>query len=293
MAGVLKPFGSLVNPNRLRVPLGRLSIDWQNPLTNGLVCCYVPGVMSGVNIAGLGANLILSGTPAFKANIDGPGVDTITAPGYLSVLAPATLKVPPVGASLFWRGLIYGTVSPWATAISVDYDTSQSSPYNVYSFMFQTSTAVLRMYMNGSGSQNLVDSYTMTANLITNIGGTFYNATTASQMYANGVAVSAGSINGGTPTTSATTTISIGKDLVNAVPQASNTNTAIACIWTRPLSAAEQLQMSLDPYGFLLPAEYELPILNVTTVAFTWLSMDSAVETRALASRKVTDLVGY
>ena len=70
--------------------MAKFRIDWGNPLTSGLIACYVPGITRGQNIAGTTGDLgPITAANNFDATVEGPSFKTATAADGLKATSTA------------------------------------------------------------------------------------------------------------------------------------------------------------------------------------------------------------
>jgi hypothetical protein len=273
VASILKPF-QVLNPRR-SVPQGKLAIDWSHPLVQGLIGCWVPGSMGPIDLTGAVPDLIWEinvgsgGQPSLKSTPEGPGLDATKNSGFGNAdfhgLAPSTFKTWS-NLSVYWRGMIGPSAdnpSAGTTLLGVAYDNAAGSPFTVFSLNINTSN-VIGMDWNTASTINTVTGITPNFNAINSVGGTLPIGGTCN-FYWNGVFRSSAAFGASPPQTSVTSTIGIGAYYPNK--NQSNSITTICCAWNRILSAIEMALVDADPYGFLIPAEYELPALPAPSVA--------------------------
>ena len=111
MAALLKPFQRL-SPKC--VPNGLLKIDWSHPLATGLIGCWVPGVMFGIDLTGNTPDLVgvpngAGQLPGTTTCVEGPALQSLSGTLDFGLNGPVTVGGPlTTWTSLtgFWRGLI-------------------------------------------------------------------------------------------------------------------------------------------------------------------------------------------
>jgi hypothetical protein len=225
-------------------------IDWSNPLSFGLVGCYVPGVTGGFNLAGLGGNLALGTGSTSKQTALGASVDTASANSQMQAVAPAAFTNWTFGASLYWLGNKYGAATGNSDFVGIEYNTAGTSPFWFIGLVHTTNEA--RCVWNASGSYNDTSSAgTFNAPVgINSLLGTFQPSGNV-VLYAGGIAkltktmASAPQIGAGAP-------ITIGGYATAGATSWNNCSDNLVYIWNRPLSAAEALILDQDRFGLLI-----------------------------------------
>jgi hypothetical protein len=270
VASILKPF-QVLNP-RCSVPIGRLAIDWSHPLANGLLACYVPGAMGGINIANPGNGDIARDTAAAPFNgvgVEGAGLTTTVANSGMFAFAPVSFKG--LGAySLYYRAFVLGNSSASCSLLGMSYDNAGGSPYVLVEIGAAgggTTAAPLSLGWNVAGTlvSDLAIIPAFTANTIASVGATFTNNGNVVG-YSGGVNRGAAAWGSGLPASALTSQIEF-NTYGGAATRFSNTTAFIGCIWSRALSDSEMAQLDADPYGFLIPAEAELPVVFSPSIA--------------------------
>ena len=112
--------------------MAKFQIDWGNPLTNGLIACYVPGITRGQNIAGTTGDLgPITVANNFDATVEGPSFKTATAADGLKATAPPAF----LGNtnSFYWRGFIDNTggLNDSTDLFGIGYNDPETAPYVV------------------------------------------------------------------------------------------------------------------------------------------------------------------
>lgn len=254
----------LRRPHPRLLPAPGIKVDTSHPLANGLIGCWAPGISGGVNLAGGGADL----TPTLTTNDiieDGPALAVTTSTSQLSALALAPFIGWTTGFSLFWRGKTTAS-NPvdFTTLIGVSYSVPGGTPFSVASLHRRQTSTNIRAQTNSAGS--VVD----TADISVALGSTFsaggsFTVGGNAVLYINGVSRATAAI-ASAPNSTASSRVGFGNTVFSS-PFNSFTLPNVGYIWNRALSAAEQAQLDAEPYGFLIPAEGEIPAL-FTAAAF-------------------------
>lgn len=249
----------LRRPQPRQLPAAGVKIDTAHPLANGLIGCYVPGISGGVNLVGIGADL----TPTLATNDitqDGPALALTTSTSHLSALALAPFIGWTTGFSLFWRGRTDPASNPfdYATLIGVSYSDPSGSPFSVATLHRRSLSTNIRAQTNSAGT--VVD----TADWSIALGSTFsagasFTVGGNAVLYGNGLSQGSAAM-ASAPNSTATSTIGFGVGVFGS-PYNSFSLPNVGYIWNRALSADEHALLDADPYGFLIPAEGEWPVM--------------------------------
>jgi hypothetical protein len=274
MASILKPFGNHLNPSR--VPLGPVTVDWTNPLSQRLIGCWLPGISYGRNLGSVPMLDLTPGSAVTTANTpDGPGLKVTAANQQLQgncswTNSPYNQWSQSTNInqfSLFCRMYTLGNSSNNLLAVGVTTDTAGSSPFHVASIATVSATTKIQLAWNSSGLHTSSVQYDPGANVMTSLGGSFTVGGNAI-LYGEGLQKSSDSFGATTPSSSDSTVnignyVSLQSDFINSI-------VTIACMWNRALTADEQVSMALSPYQFLIPAEYEMPAVFVAATTVNW-----------------------
>lgn len=287
MASYLKPFSGILYPGNYQIPTGQLEIDWGNSLSNGLVGCWVPGVAGTIDISGNVSPMTLQSTKILQGTPEGVGLKSNTnTPGSgMTALAPPVYK----GWSaftLYWRGMLVGTPVGSSNFIGICYDNAGNSPFQLLSLSANPGVTNFLWFYEITGSSfsdasfiSALPALNKMASAAIAIDGTGLSA------YQNGIFDSASSAEAPVATGTATTLIQINGDFATGSRDpAAILNIAMA--WNRKLSAAEIQAIDLAPYGLLIPAEYDLPLMKIGAVTTVFRRTLSPIGTR-IASRQV------
>jgi hypothetical protein len=264
MAAKFYPRGRRANQAQLPPGSREFNIDGTNPLSNGLVCCYVPGLAGGINLTGQGFNLTLARASAGVTQ-EGPALVTAQGTAVGSSFSPGIPTGHPLVTSqqitLYWRGLLTTAVNPSAL-FGVNYDYTDLAPFHVYTISCSNTANKMRIGTNtGGGTPTVIDGPDSTSS-ITN--GTFISvaatfngtATGSAQFYYNGLADGASqALTAQWANLANTSLVCLSGESGGAGGTAQGTSCNIACIWTRLLSATELLALHRNPYQFLLGDE--------------------------------------
>lgn len=256
MAGVIRGFANgLVGPTQ--VPQGFLRIDWSHPLSNGLMFYYLPGV-TPLDIANKDPGILaLSGASFIGSSPEGPSVDcTINNSGdgiLTSTVVPGAASA--TAMSVYARGYKVGAPpnnSSFIAGITFSVNPN-NSPFVMVGLQYNLSTIAIRVSYNQAGSlvflgfNNLLSGSSQQFSL----GGSVVNGGNVKSYYNGALDNSAAA---GVFTPSSGGAIIGGND---------NMQHTVFCGWNRELTADEMMRIHLDPYGMLVPAEYDLPALRL------------------------------
>lgn len=274
MGSILTPFGNLLTPGKLQVPTGQLAIDWTHPLANGLSYFRI-----------LGANIA---PPVYTRASDGGMLPQASAVIGMAALGPALT----VGAyypstntsSLFSMpqntgtvsflvqasfsptdGVYHGLFACGKSSVVGDVDIVKFSDNNWYSGWQQP--ADNRVVTAASGTFSAGDVFMVTSSW----NGTGNASTQTGKFYTKGILRNSNSKTQNTADTSSQDFL-IGDDINrggNLWCRANGTAIYSVAIWDRQLSDQEVQQYSLEPWSFMIPAEYEMPIMKTPAAGFT------------------------
>jgi hypothetical protein len=268
MPSILNPFSNLVAPGNYQMPVGTdLGIDFTNALSNGLIGCWIPGAMGGVDLTGASPTLKVNPNASFSGTPDGPSLLSTNASGQDSMQATATAPYKYTaasgGLSIYWRGLISAQIVSGANSniCGIAYDNAGGSPYLVAAISPQLGSQYPGMsclWNTGSITFFNIGGIVNNFNAMYSFGATFAGTGGNVVFYNNGVSAGSNAFAGSDPSTSATSQIIIGGDAY-ASSRTSNCLTNLCCFWNRALSAGEMMAMHLNPYAFVVSDEYDLP----------------------------------
>lgn len=259
MAGLLRPFRNLLNPPKYMVPMGAIGIDVSHPLANGLIGCWVPGSSQGRNLAGMSADLVPSSS--LDMTSDGPGLLSAgTSQDYKAVM-PAVFTNWTVGFSLFWRGVRLGNAIGAANGnfCGIFDGDGTGGAFQVAGIAFGNVGTLQVVTQGNSGGVFFQGNIkTCPTGMVTfmatfTIGG---NAV----LYQDGVSIDSVAFGASAPTNTGNNQFDIG-GYPGIAARSLNGCTNIAMAWNRPLTASDAIQMYLDPYGLLRPAEDVMPLM--------------------------------
>jgi len=233
--------------------------------------------MGGVDLAQSGLTLGFSGsiaTPAFGSTPDGPALNGNNLfLAHCGSSSPFAMQTASAAMTIFWRGFQVSTPAINGGYIGVQYSDPNGSPF-----------VIMILQVDGSGPTNLLVlwnaggsllNYNPSAGLPSN--GAMHSLAATGQsggninLYIDNVKQGAGTSWGSAPTASATTSAIIGNGLAN------NSYCNIGCFWNRILSDAELTQMHLDPYSFIVPAEYDPPAMFISAPPSVFVLMPQIV----------------
>ncbi len=270
MTSILKSFRNLASPGPLQVPTGRLAIDWTHPLAKGLIGCWLPG-NSMQDISGqVAADLVNFSPSASPRDVTAEGVGVKSAATNSAITQYATTPFKSwTGFSIFWRGYQLGAPAIDGLLLGVSYDDNIDSPYVIVVIATNGNNTNWSLQWNNGAGEVVGTNFTpaIPSNKIYSVGATF-NVGGSSKGYQGGVVAASDSFGGVSPISSATSRIIIGSWYGIISGRFSNTINNITAYWNRELSAAEMAWLDRDPYCFVIPQEYEMPILSLGTPSF-------------------------
>ena len=251
------------------LPRGKLKINWINPITRGLIACYVPGCMRGIDLAAIQVGAIdlvnFGAAASYKLNAEGPtlstAVDTLNDVAYSNQIPSGHPLITWTTLTLFIRGSFNSSSGNGTSIFSIDWDTGGSSPYVVASLQINSGGIISNTW---------------------NFGGTFKVSTANSSAQTVGVPFSAVTTFGGAggnvigyinnvqynSTTFGASTYTVSAPIVDlgSINQGggSGFDFNIAAAWNRVLTATELAYLNNNPYCFLVPEVPEWPALNLS-----------------------------
>lgn len=255
----------------LRLPGGTPTIDWTNPLTAGLVGCYVvTGEFSNQIIRDLVTNTILTkaaGASVIRAGAAGMIASDVIAGGWSGTM-PANQKVslgygPPDSQtvwSISWMGqatAASGGSSDPALLFSGRYTNATTSPFVTWGV--------------GRGSNSSLDDtafgycYNDSANFLYNFVTGFFNASNngvycgvvtfkmggASKIFKNGNLMNTQTAGTGQTTYGTSPQVAIGCYPTGGDDVIPGVATMLGCIWNRYMNDSEASFLSTEPTAFL------------------------------------------
>lgn len=254
-------------PPRLAPPPNeRVQVDWQHPLSAGLIGCYVASQGDGTvirNLAGYGGDLKPWGAaqPLFAP---GPfGIEAVSGmsggSGFGWSGALPTAMQPANQVSIFWYGGIQssGINTGGSIVFGARYNSAGASPYIPYGLDRDAGTGVLALD-NADGNnfhRNETPSIALTAGSYYNVVGTIDTTSgtgNKSILYNAGVAGTTATAGTATLNYTTSSTINIGGDPSNLTASSGGT-LLIGCVWKRILSAAEAGWLAQDPFAMVRP----------------------------------------
>jgi len=300
MTAPLRPF-QVLSPRRT-VPNAACVIDWSHPLARGLVACWLPGVMGGIDLTGNCPDMTYAnGSSSTNTNVlsqEGPawgalGSASSNSPYMWCATPPAVYNSTVL--STYYRADRNGASSnpggSGSWALFINDNNAGSSPY-VSIAMGDNNTGAMTtasgFYQHAAGTYNFTSTIDLSsAGLVSWL--ITWNPAGNNIQYSKGVQKTSDAWAGdNTMHLKSTSQISINTwhqfptRLVSCLPY-------IICIWNRVLTAEEAAWLDADPYGFLLPAnQNDLPALYVN--AGTNVSATGASCTAGVGSFKETIL---
>jgi hypothetical protein len=140
---ILRGFPTNFNSRR-QIPHGRIKVDPEDNLSQGLIGAYLPGLFAGRNLAPPGgADMTVGsangvGTPTYSTSGDGPGWKSTGDTSGLHCTAPASFHTWTAGFTLFIRGdFTLSSASGNNIAMGVEYGNPEASPYFVSAFLYR------------------------------------------------------------------------------------------------------------------------------------------------------------
>jgi hypothetical protein len=260
------------------IPPGQPRIDWNNPISNGLVGAYLPSASLGPNIydlTGLGPPLALTSGTTYAPGRDGTGLFG-NATGEGAFAAPSSAQMPSTTASVFTR-VTFASSNPSANVtIGVTNVNSGFSGANGFDIDFDsfgdvfaecsTSTGTFSSTTLGSFNTGDTNSYSLSLKAGGNL--TFYS----DGSLIDTTATTGTSIDYGSGGNAAQTAIwRVNADFVRNP----NMTCYVMLLWNRVLSDQEHRWLGQNPYGLFVFPDDELfatqvgsaTTLNVTSSA--------------------------
>jgi hypothetical protein len=259
MTSILPPFSNIVAPGVWQTPNAPvLTVDWTNSLTIGLLGCWLPGAMGGIDLTGglIGQMPFLGGGGGTGINPDGPSTDSsATVGGYSTNLPAGSPFLSTTGLTCFWRGMSKGNGSAFFMQNGILYGNGSVSPF--WSFGFGdgngTNNSVCFQYNHSGAASNNQIYATEPFNVMWDIcaaadvtgAGNYFIYRDGSQIFSH----------------SFESPINYNPPCFFAFDNQMNARASIVCWWNRQLRADEVMEMHLAPYQFIIPAEYDAETL--------------------------------
>lgn len=247
-------------PRGLTLPSGTPRIDWGNPITRGLVGCWVPTGEGGAVpiIRDLVTQTFLepAGSPTIQATPYGLAACDAGYAGW-TAYTPTSQK-PTSAFSLLWFGSLRGTsYYGYPSLLGLSYGSGNSSPYNCAAI--QRTGNQFELAWNNSSSQvsptfstPSVSSGAYSLLGTVKLGGSY-------AVYLNGTTLLTGSAAAGTISYAGAGIDQIG---VGVLPSSTNNyagaGMCIGLLWNRQLTPGESATISADPTNFLIYPEDDL-----------------------------------
>ena len=249
--------GPIIRPSRgLFLPGGVPKIDWTNPLTKGLIGCWVAtGEGGGVPvIRDLVSQTFLSptGSPSIVATGIGMQAKDTASNGWTqSTLASHR---PTTAFSVLWMGSIYGAgvnATYFPGLIAGYTNTTFTSPALSWGLVRRGSPNIY-LYWNNGTSQNIEAVSSLTSG---SWGSYCYVGTMSAgnnaYIYKNGILVQSGAAPAGSITYGATAITAVGI-APGAITSYTNAGLCVGMLWNRQISHGEAAQLGVNPTAFLL-----------------------------------------
>lgn len=256
-----------VKRNRGWILGGKPRINWKNPLTNGLLYCYLPGGSGGsiaYNLTGLGCDLV--GASSFSTVVTPEGLagfgDT-TNTNMISLSAP--VFTPTTAATCLWRGINLGHDLGDKPMIGIC--SANLGLKSVMADIFSTNDYLLGWTSTDGTFHKSGDFRPSQDNSIISFGGTFQSGGN-NLTYVNGLVKASASFGSSNPFKyDSTSRVTIGSNSI--ITGHSGVNTLMASIWNRALSSNEILSLHNNPYQFLDYPQDDIfaELIGVSTVA--------------------------
>lgn len=243
----------------------RVVIDWTHPITQGLIGCWVPGILPNASLVD---GLILANGSAPQANFmtaEGPSIRNNQAnAGLKSGTAPVAFRSNPM--SIYWRGVAFGNPSTNTAVFGVGSHTTATSPF-IGPATIAYSGNQLGLWWNSGGVDTtiLISASPPTANTVFSCGGTVPGANQTCFSYLNGKNISSGAFGASAVTfTDGLITYGVYSALETRF---SNTDMIMGCIWNRALSDDEHGYIHTNPYDFLMVVDLPFAALSFEQAA--------------------------
>lgn len=239
-----------------RVPIGRIRIDWNHPLANGLILCLVRG--EWVDIAGTSWVIGLTQQVASGLYGAGPeGMGYAGGPAAWTTALPAShsLEVTPI--SYYTRGWFTTQASGTGSLQGTSFQQPNVTPFVVTGIGLDGTgpPAKLQAKWNTAGVvQSLTSSgAAFSANSLCSAGASFPLPGGNTLVYQNGVQTGSLSFGGNPANFTATSNYTNGD---------ANFVRYVQYVWSRVLTAAEFLWLHNSPYELLIPVDSEMSELG-------------------------------
>jgi len=246
-------------------------INWDHPLTVGLIGCYLPGVLRGYALVGPALSNGNGGAGAQGITQDGASLKSTTSGSSrgLVATAPSNFKTW-TGMTQYWRGVLNGNCDPYCNLFGVSYTDSDTNPYIHLAISGDSDGyARLRAFYNAGGSGvtgpsvDVTGRYGQVVSFATSalVGGLI-------NFYVNGVPLGSPNSLTALPISSANSKVVLNQG-IDAVNRSPNADCTAAYIWSRELTGVELKLLHDDPYCFLIYPEDEIFSRLVGGVAVT------------------------
>lgn len=255
------------------VPTGPMEVDWNHPLSGGLIGCYVPGGYAGLqDLTGIGPTLLADSGGTNLPTPEGYGYGCIrpSAAAY-STEFPDAWELS-TGGTLFWRGVFLGSVSSsenniiWGNVIAPNVQ----FPGSCYAIVGAFNQGLQFKYSSGSTSEAIPVPLTVSSNMqglpvsiavSFNIGPSaavtcyVWDVITGSTPKENALVFAGTTWTGGSaPDYTQLPQPCIGSDLFSDVDGYSNTVTTSAYLYNRALDARQITMLNAAPFCMLRPS---------------------------------------
>lgn len=270
------------------MPGGQPVIDWTNPITAGLVGCWVTTGEGGAKpvLRDLVSQTSLPGVgtaPSIKAGPVGlEARDGADNQGFLG-LATAAQK-PTRGASLLWFGRFLAAGTGANRLFGCIYNNPQSFPFDGFNLQRPNGNNI-QFAVNVNGSQvNVTAAQTFTTGVYAFLGSFFPDSDDLMYLYGNGnlLANASGGSTGSVQYT-ATTSFSVGYEVTFGGH--ANAGMCVGAAWNRRLSPGESVLISADPTNFLLfPGDIARNVLGGATLSAFLASLSDNAASQDLTS---------
>lgn len=244
------------------LPGGVPRINWSNPITAGMIACYVPSASGGSvipNLVGNGIDLRAESGARWANLAEGQGITSLASTSGADCVGVPTSLRPVSAMSCFWRGSLNGSTPGTNTPLmGITYANTDSSPYFVFAVCDGAATQnKLGNYWNSSGvAANSAQIAPPAANKISSIVGTITLGGN-SYLYVDGVLKDTTAASSGTFSYSGAETVSFGT-YKGVLSRQANCTGLIGVMWNRQISPAEAAYLNSNPYDFLIYPEDDM-----------------------------------
>ncbi len=266
MGSVLKPFQNILSPGSKQTPTGKLSIDWNHPLTQRLEFCVITNEKRSRELVRELPMFIPAAHPAESINSYGSCLSFSSA-GRLDYGSTVS-DVPFLGpVSAFVGGV---PIASTMMVVSKGIGTSTNCPFALWGnaggqlrFTRSNATNQRRYYASEALSFGVPHIW----------GATDAGTSAATSFYNDGVQLTSNDELGYNtpPWTGTNSPMSVAGDSASLYSGTLN----FVYVWSRVLNRNEISFLTASPFDFIIPAEYEMPIISTTPSFIPWRSQQS------------------